>query len=980
MARTFSHVVVPGGTRRDVQGYEDEASVLDVRDDSDLADVVNTAMRGAVVVLTPESGPLLDAVVGDLRRLGHVTILRPGDPSTHHSTLDEGARQLLGLLADGLTLGQAAERLHVSRRTADRRLAEARRMLGATSTAQAVAAFLGGRRYPQGRALRQPLVGRDADVATAVEDLRHDRALLVVGYGGIGKSALLDTVVGADGRPTRSAAALASMGWREYWPLSAALGGMSLTGDVEAVAAIVEAEVGPDVLVVDDLHLADRSTIEVLAALAGRVALAGACRPDEGNGPAAVERLREAGLDVLVLTPLDSSSAAVLTRSLAPDLPPARVEAIVAGAAGLPLLVEFLSGIDPDAPVGRGLVPSVDALSEASLSVAVLLAVAGQPIAIDGTDLMAAGIAVRDQDGRVRIRHQLVAEAVLGRASAEQRADAHRRLAERAGDPGQAAQHWLAAGETARAHDRALAAAESMTSLADRARMLDLAARCDDAHTREQATLTAARALADAGLHAEAAATLDRYPWDDSAPVARAEAQLVRARAAWHAGDSPSAIEHAHAGLALTAGTGTLLEAQLLVESVRCEVLSVGITDQHDAMLARAALIVGDGPGRAALLNVAAILPYFRTGEGIVEWQAGLEAAIAEGDVDTRMRCANNVIMWNEASGDQEAALEMAVAMGVEAAQSGLGAWELQFAAAAANLMYHAGRYPEALPLLERVLAEAIDERTREQARVVHASILIDLGMIDAARAQLPPLPDAGSQDWLHDNSLFSVYAALELAAGRPRAVLAIADQFAERAQTDSSTWKFLMPIRAWAQHDLGLRVDGSADESPIPLVQGLIRETQGVALLSTDARSAVEVLDDAAAIGRQWSRAQGLRAQWGAAEAARTAGADDVVERLLAVEAVAESMGLEPLLARVHRSLRLAGVARAARRSPDRTGLLTERERLVLDLLSEGSTYTEIARRLGVGRPTVRRLGQNAQLKLGVDSRLAAVVAAAQH
>ena len=238
-------------------------------------------------------------------------------------------------------------------------------MLGATSTAQAVAAFLGGRRYPQGRALRQPLVGRDADVATAVEDLRHDRALLVVGYGGIGKSALLDTVVGADGRPTRSAAALASMGWREYWPLSAALGGMSLTGDVEAVAAIVEAEVGPDVLVVDDLHLADRSTIEVLAALAGRVALAGACRPDEGNGPAAVERLREAGLDVLVLTPLDSSSAAVLTRSLAPDLPPARVEAIVAGAASFVVT----SAVIPEATVADRAGPEPATASGAMLSV-----------------------------------------------------------------------------------------------------------------------------------------------------------------------------------------------------------------------------------------------------------------------------------------------------------------------------------------------------------------------------------------------------------------------------------------------------------------------------------------------------------------------------------------------------------------------------------------------------------------------------------
>jgi DNA-binding CsgD family transcriptional regulator len=47
-------------------------------------------------------------------------------------------RQLLRLLADGLSVAEAAAFLHLSRRTAERRLAEARAVLGVATTAEAV--------------------------------------------------------------------------------------------------------------------------------------------------------------------------------------------------------------------------------------------------------------------------------------------------------------------------------------------------------------------------------------------------------------------------------------------------------------------------------------------------------------------------------------------------------------------------------------------------------------------------------------------------------------------------------------------------------------------------------------------------------------------------------------------------------------------------------------------------------------------------
>ena len=51
-------------------------------------------------------------------------------------------RAILGLLAEGATLGAAAATLHLSRRTADRRLAEARAALRVERTVEAVARFV----------------------------------------------------------------------------------------------------------------------------------------------------------------------------------------------------------------------------------------------------------------------------------------------------------------------------------------------------------------------------------------------------------------------------------------------------------------------------------------------------------------------------------------------------------------------------------------------------------------------------------------------------------------------------------------------------------------------------------------------------------------------------------------------------------------------------------------------------------------------
>lgn len=97
------------------------------------------AMGGAgLVVAISADRETIDQFLDDLRRLDPVDHVTPDRaPSVR---LDREQRALLGLLAEGLSLGEAAHELGLSRRTADRRLAAARRILNVQTTAEAIVA------------------------------------------------------------------------------------------------------------------------------------------------------------------------------------------------------------------------------------------------------------------------------------------------------------------------------------------------------------------------------------------------------------------------------------------------------------------------------------------------------------------------------------------------------------------------------------------------------------------------------------------------------------------------------------------------------------------------------------------------------------------------------------------------------------------------------------------------------------------------
>jgi DNA-binding NarL/FixJ family response regulator len=104
--------------------------------DAEAALVAVLGGAGIVAVL-PNDAALSASFFEDLRRLGQVAVAE--EPrQARLERLDEEQRRLLDLLADGSSLAAAARRLYLSRRTADRRLAAARAVLGARSNAEAV--------------------------------------------------------------------------------------------------------------------------------------------------------------------------------------------------------------------------------------------------------------------------------------------------------------------------------------------------------------------------------------------------------------------------------------------------------------------------------------------------------------------------------------------------------------------------------------------------------------------------------------------------------------------------------------------------------------------------------------------------------------------------------------------------------------------------------------------------------------------------
>ncbi len=118
------------------------AVAVDVADQATAAAVLLAAARGVGVVLSVSlDGASAERFLDELSRVADV---REGT-ETPGASLSVDHTELLDALASGLTVADAARKLGLSRRTAVRRLAEARARLGAASTTEAVRKYASSR-------------------------------------------------------------------------------------------------------------------------------------------------------------------------------------------------------------------------------------------------------------------------------------------------------------------------------------------------------------------------------------------------------------------------------------------------------------------------------------------------------------------------------------------------------------------------------------------------------------------------------------------------------------------------------------------------------------------------------------------------------------------------------------------------------------------------------------------------------------------
>jgi hypothetical protein len=127
-----------------------------VRDAADASDVVEAVSRGVSVAVHIEaSGQVHRQVLEDLHAVGAVgpwTALDLDDATTGGTdgrgidVLDPDEQDLLDALVAGRTITEAATALHLSRRTATRRLARSRERLGVATTAEAMSRWAALRR------------------------------------------------------------------------------------------------------------------------------------------------------------------------------------------------------------------------------------------------------------------------------------------------------------------------------------------------------------------------------------------------------------------------------------------------------------------------------------------------------------------------------------------------------------------------------------------------------------------------------------------------------------------------------------------------------------------------------------------------------------------------------------------------------------------------------------------------------------------
>ncbi|MGH8977711.1 MAG: ATP-binding protein, partial [Acidimicrobiia bacterium] len=375
---------------------------------------------------------------------------------------------------------------------------------------------------------RATQLARLSEFATRVAE-GDGGAVLVRGDAGAGKSRLVEAVVSDAGRagttvlasgcvavggePLRHAALIELMRAARRARLDVAtarVAGLSTEEMLEELLALVDATTAPEsrLLIVEDVHWADRGTCEILTVLARHVVerpvgLVMTCRDDElPRGHPVRQFLTEVSRAQLAtpiaVPPLSAADVARLVETLVGDVDALSMAKIYDRSAGNPLIVEELCAAGPsrvdsalDGPLRDIMLTRFWRCPEAVREVVRAVAVAGAPIAqedlapIVGQTEAEVSAAVREaldrnvlaiQGESLWLRHVLMAEAVYGELLPIERTRLHARWAETlaaksapdADDTLATAQllahHWYESSQPELAFDASLVAARGATT------------------------------------------------------------------------------------------------------------------------------------------------------------------------------------------------------------------------------------------------------------------------------------------------------------------------------------------------------------------------------------------------------------------------------------------------------------------------------------------------------------------------------------
>jgi DNA-binding CsgD family transcriptional regulator/tetratricopeptide (TPR) repeat protein len=829
------------------------------------------------------------------------------------------------------------------------------------------------------------ILGRDAEIIELASALIADRAIAVVGEAGIGKTSLVRAAASHARVELFEGGGFATLPDAPYLALRRAVG-LPLGGDEAAVASLVEQRLGPETLFVDDLQWVDPSTRGVLRLLHGRSCLVVAIRSGDPGAVAALELATELGFERFELLGLAADAATAIVGRLRPQLSEPETRRIVGLAGGNPLLLEEIATHgQPSGTTRRSIGAGIHGLTPSARRLAEVLAIADGPVATSQAgpaleELLAARVVV-EREGQAVIRHALIAETVRETLDPARWAERHAEAAGLLSEPLVIARHLLLAGRPGEAAARASAALRADVDLATRAGLLVVLAETAPPEAGLRPWLTAAEVASATSDWASVVTLLDPRR-EAGTSEEQADRDVLLGHALFSLGRHDAAREALERAALAAVDPASEAAARVAVERAAFRVNVDGELAQAIADLRTAEDRVATGsPGWFRVRAIAESMKVMATLPADIAFlRLAIEASLAGHAFAAAADLARVVnfalLIWEGA----EAALAFDDALAPRLSDAGAVSSALELRAETVQASILAGRPREAVTRADELLEQPIPLRAAHTATMYRARALGLLGALDAAAAALVELEPVVSPDFVGRGILLASQAELALWGGQPDRAVSLAESAARIPSPINGGYVLSEITRAWAHVDAGrppTPVTGTIDA---PTQAGAPLEAEGLERLHRGDPSAADWFRRAAEAWTGFHAPRAVFCRWAEGEALRQSGDVAAEERLTAALEAANAGDFEVIAVRIRRSMRRAGLRLPAAerdRVAPRPGL-TRREGELLALVAQGLTNAEIARRMGLGRPTVARILSNAMVKLGAGSRSQAVSLAA--